>query len=81
MYVWKFAFTQEILDVIQAQEAAGTFKTGWFGIWNTLKYSGEEPVEWTPNGTGRILFSQMNVFQQTKWQPISRANTLIGAPM
>ena len=48
MYVWKFAFTQEILDVIQAQEAAGTFKTGWFGIWNTLKYSGEEPVEWTP---------------------------------
>ncbi len=48
MYVWKFAFTQEILDVIQAQEAAGTFKTGWFGIWNTLKYSGEKPVEWTP---------------------------------
>ena len=32
MYVWKFAFTQEILDVIQAQEAAGTFKTGWFGM-------------------------------------------------
>ena len=44
MYVWKFAFTQEILEAIQVQKEAGTFSASWFGIWNTRKYSGEEPV-------------------------------------
>lgn len=48
MYVWKFAFTQEILEAIQVQKEAGTFSASWFGIWNTRKYSGEEPVVWTP---------------------------------
>ena len=48
MYVWRFAFTQEILEVIRVQKEAGTFSASWFGIWNTRKYSGEEPVVWTP---------------------------------
>ena len=48
MYVWRFAFTQEILEAIQVQKEAGTFSASWFGIWNTRKYSGEEPVVWTP---------------------------------
>ena len=48
MYVWRFSFTQEMLEIIQAQEKAGTFSLSWFGIWNTRKYSGEEPVIWTP---------------------------------
>ena len=48
MYVWKFAFTQEILEAIQVQKEAGTFSASWFGIWNTRKYSEEEPVVWTP---------------------------------
>ena len=48
MYVWQFAFTQEILEAIQVQKEAGTFSASWFGIWNTRKYSGEEPVVWTP---------------------------------
>lgn len=48
MYVWRFVFTQEMLESIQAQKDAGTFKPSWFGIWNTLKYSGDEPVLWTP---------------------------------
>lgn len=48
MYVWRFAFTQEMLETIQVQKTAGKFSTSWFGIWNTLKYSGEDPVVWTP---------------------------------
>ncbi len=48
MYVWRFAFTQEMLEVIRAQKEAGTFSASWFGIWNTRKYTGEEPVVWTP---------------------------------
>ena len=48
MYVWRFAFTQEILEAIQVQKEAGTFSASWFGIWNTRKYSGEELVVWTP---------------------------------
>ena len=48
MYVWRFAFTQEILEAIQVQKEAGTFSASWFGIWNTRKYSGEEHVVWTP---------------------------------
>ena len=48
MYVWRFAFTQEILEVIRIQKEVGTFSASWFGIWNTRKYSGEEPVVWTP---------------------------------
>ena len=48
MYVWRFAFTQEILEVIRVQKEAGTFSASWFGICNTRKYSGEEPVVWTP---------------------------------
>ena len=48
MYIWRFAFTQEMLEAIQVQKEAGTFKASWFGIWNTLKYSGNEPVLWTP---------------------------------
>ena len=48
MYVWRFVFTQEMLESIQTQKDAGTFKPSWFGIWNTLKHSGDEPVLWTP---------------------------------
>ncbi len=48
MYVWRFAFTQEMLEAIRAQKEAGTFSASWFGIWNTRKYTGEEPVVWTP---------------------------------
>ena len=48
LYVWRFAFTQEMLEVIREQKEAGTFSASWFGIWNTRKYTGEEPVVWTP---------------------------------
>lgn len=44
--VWKFQITVEQLAAIREAQAAGTFRQGWFGIWNTRKYTGEEEASW-----------------------------------
>ena len=81
MYVWRFAFTQEILEVIRVQKEAGTFSASWFGIWNTRKYSGEEPVVWTPKWYWQDYAFADDSFPMKIWQPSSRVNTPTGVPM
>lgn len=44
--VWKFQITAEHLAAIREAQAAGTFRQGWFGIWNTREYTGEEEASW-----------------------------------
>lgn len=48
LQIWKFKFSAEQLEAIRQNKEAKTFSNSWFGIWNTLKYPGEEPVTWTP---------------------------------
>ena len=46
MYVWAFSFDEDVMESIAEAQEAGTFATRWLGIWNTRKYTGDDPITW-----------------------------------
>lgn len=44
--LWKFQIKLEDIASIRAAQEAGTYRMGWFGIWNTREYTLEEPADW-----------------------------------
>ncbi|MCD7785778.1 MAG: hypothetical protein LUH18_09470 [Oscillospiraceae bacterium] len=46
--VWKFTVDGDKLAEIAEAKEADIFKTNWFGIWHTLKYTDEETMVWNP---------------------------------
>lgn len=44
--LWKFQIKAEDIPAIRAAQEAGTFRMGWYGIWNTREYTLEEPADW-----------------------------------
>ncbi|MDO5546635.1 MAG: hypothetical protein Q4F81_12615 [Eubacteriales bacterium] len=44
--VWRFQIKAEDIASIRAGQEAGTYRMGWYGVWNTRAYTLEEPASW-----------------------------------